>query len=112
MAVFCCILQILRTRKRGFDYGFHHRVGPNVRGLYVFWLDTGACIYVGQSTNLGSRMRQHRMREDNPDLERYFAAFSQRIEVSYIALHGRSVAELLRLERKLIRVLRPFTNRR
>ena len=112
MAVFRCALHALRTRRRVFDYNFHNRVEPNASGLYVFWPDSGACLYVGQTTNIRRRMREHRTREDNPDLEEYFAAFGQRIEVSYIALRDRSVAELLRLEGKLIRVLRPFTNRR
>ena len=111
MAVFHCALRVLQTRRRVFDYNFHNRVGADVRGLYVFWLDSGACLYVGQTTDLRTRMRAHRTREHNPDLERYFAAFGQRIQVSYIALRDRSVAELERLERKLIRALRPRTNR-
>lgn len=111
MAVFRCALRVLQTRRRIFDYNFHNRVEPDVSGLYVFWLDSGACLYVGQTTDIRTRMRQHRTREHNIDLERYFAAFGQRIHVSYIALRDCSVDELLRLERKLIRALRPFTNR-
>ena len=111
MAVFRCAINVLRTRRRGFDYNFHNRVEPQTAGLYAFWLDTGACLYVGMSTNISQRMYQHRMNEHNPDLENYFRAFSRRIEVSYIALRDRSAADLRRLEDKMIITLRPITNK-
>lgn len=111
MAAVTCALNVLQTRKQGFDYNFHNRVEPDTGGLYAFWLDSGACLYVGMSTNISQRMYQHRMQEHNPDLDSYFRAFSRRIEVSYIALRDRSAADLRRMENKLISALRPITNK-
>lgn len=111
MTVFNCAVNVLQTRKQGFDYNFHNRVAPESSGLYAFWLDSGACLYVGMSTNISQRMYQHRMQEHNPFLESYFRAFSRRIEVSYITLRDRSAADLRQLEDKLISVLRPLTNK-
>ena len=110
MAAYACAINALRTRRQGFDYNFHNRT-PDVGGLYAFWLDAGACLYVGMSTNISNRMYQHRMNEHNADLENYFKAFSQRIQVSYIALSDRSAADLRNLEDKLITALRPITNK-
>lgn len=110
MAVFRCAINVLRTRRRGFDYNFHNRVEPQTAGLYAFWLDTGACLYVGESQDISRRMYQHRFYEHNLKLMRYFKAFPQRIEVSYYTLQGSSPADRRQLERRLIDALRAFTN--
>ena len=111
MAILRCAINALKSQRRGFDYNFHNRVESGAGGLYAFWLDSGACLYVGMSTNLSERMYQHRMNEHNSELEQYFRAFSQSVQVSYIALRERSSAELRALEDKLISVLRPITNK-
>lgn len=110
MAVFRCAINVLRTHKQGFDYNFHNRVEPGTAGLYAFWLDTGACLYVGESEDIGRRMYQHRFAQHNPDLRRFLKAFAQRIEVSYYTLQGSSQADRRQLERRLIDALRAFTN--
>lgn len=110
MAMLCGAVNALRTRRQGFDYNFHNRVEPGSGGLYAFWLDTGACLYVGLSSDLGRRIYQHRMNEHNPRLKSYFHSFARRIEVSYVVLPEHSAADLRRLETKLIRTLRPLTN--
>jgi excinuclease UvrABC nuclease subunit len=110
MAVFCCALNVLRSRRRGFDYNFHNRFEKGVSGLYAFWLDSGACLYVGESGDIGSRMYQHRLSEHNSALQRYFKAFSRQIEVSYFILIDSTGADRRRLEQRLIVSLRPFTN--
>ena len=78
-------------------------------GLYAFWLDTGACLYVGQSKDIKQRIYQHRHRETNGTLERYFHAFSRQIQVSYTELQDDN--NVNELERKAIRALRPHTNK-
>ena len=111
MAVLRCAANTLKTRRQGFDYNFHHRVADGAGGLYAFWLNAGACLYVGQSRDLSRRLYQHRMNEHNSDLEGYFRAFSQQIEVSYFALPNPGEADLKRLEDRLIETLRPITNK-
>lgn len=111
MAVLRCAVNTLKTRRQGFDYNFHHRVNSGAGGLYAFWLKAGACLYVGQSRDLSRRLYQHRMNEHNADLEQYFRAFSQQIEVSYFALPNPDAADLPRLENRLIETLRPITNK-
>lgn len=78
--------------------------------MYAFWLDTGACLYVGETGDISRRMYQHRMNEHNPKLDDYFRAFQHRVEVSYVALSQSTASQRRRLERRLIAVLRPFTN--
>ena len=110
MAVFRCAVSVLRTRKQGFDYNFHHRASRS-GGLYAFWLDAGACLYVGESNNISRRMSDHRFREHNDELEEYFIAYPQQIQVSYVALPSLSRGDRLRLEDKLKITLRPLTNK-
>ena len=110
VAVLKCVINVLRSQRLAFDYNFHNSVEAGVAGLYAFWLDSGACLYIGMSTNIKQRMYQHRLNEHNSNLESYFKAFAQRIEVSYIALHNRSGTDLRNLEKNLINVLRPLTN--
>ena len=100
---------ILRLRRGPFTYNYHNRISKDMSGLYAFWL-RGRCLYVGKSIDISRRMYQHRMTEHNPKLERYFSAFAQEIEVSYISLMDKSETEILRLENKMIRILRPATN--
>ncbi len=111
MGTLQCAVSVLRSRRKGFDYNFHNRVEAGTAGIYAFWLESGACLYVGQSVNLGRRMYQHRMNEHNTELERFFRAFAQQVEVSYISLKHCSESELRRLEIKVISILRPLTNR-
>lgn len=107
----CQAIGALRARRHGFDYNFHNRVADQESGLYAFWLSGGACLYVGMSTNIAGRLRQHRMQEHNLDLARYFNAFGREVEVSYAPLSGRSSAELRYAERRAIKKLRPLTNK-
>ena len=110
MAVFRCAVRVLRTQRQGFDYNFHNRITGGTSGLYAFWLDTGACLYVGETGDISRRMYQHRMSEHNPKLDDYFRAFQHQIEVSYAPLSQRTAAQRRHLERRLIAVLRPITN--
>ena len=111
MVVFRCAVNILRNRRHGFHYNFHH-LAPKVEGLYAFWLNTGACVYVGESGDISQRMYEHRMGKHNEDVERYFKAFARQIEVSYYVLQNSTGDDRRDLETRLIRALRPFTNRR
>lgn len=96
-------------KRRAFHYGFHNRIRGGLIGLYVFWVGK-ACLYVGKSTNISQRLYQHRMQEHNPHLERYFRAFANLIEVSYISQEECQSADLLSLEGSIVRTLRPITN--
>lgn len=108
MAILVCILAALRCRQGPFTFGFHAAVDA-VQGLYAFWLG-GKCLYVGESNNLRNRLYQHRMREHNPKLERYFNAYPRDIKASYVALSNHAAHERRALERQAIRYLRPATN--
>ena len=110
MNIFRCALRTLRTRREGFRYGFHSQFASDAKGLYAFWLAGGACLYVGKG-NIRQRMYNHRMREHNGDLDRFFSAFERDIEVSYVRLDECSDLELRDLERNAIRTLRPVTNK-
>ena len=109
MAVFRCIIDTLKGQRNTFDYNYHDRVERHLTGLYAFWLVDGACLYVGKG-NIHQRVRDHRTAEHNSTLERYFKAFSQRIEVSIVPLQNRSETEIEEFERRAIRFLRPVTN--
>ena len=108
--LFCCVLSALRTRREGFDYTYHDRVSPGLAGLYTFWLDDGACLYVGKSTDISVRLRRHKTREDNPQLKRWFRSFPFDIQVSYVGQLGESGEEITSLERRAVHALRPLTN--
>lgn len=105
-----CVLGTLRTRREGFDYTYHDRVSPGLTGLYAFWLDDGACLYVGKSTNISNRLRRHKTREDNDRLKQWFNSFPFDIQVSYIGKSGEPGNEIASLEERAIHVLRPLTN--
>lgn len=107
--IVACVLKVLRSRRRPFTYTYHKQVSSRTQGIYAFWLRR-RCLYVGISEDIQRRMYQHRMNEHNLRLERYFGAFSQEIEVSYIALSSIPYAKLRRLERKVISILRAATN--
>ena len=108
---FCCVVKVLRNHREQFHYAFADRIAPNLAGLYVFWLESGACLYVGRSINLRRRLREHKLQEDNPELQRWFRCFSRAIQVSYI---GRPINQfgdaIATLEQRAIRALRPLTN--
>ena len=110
MKVVCCAVHFLRTHQQGFDYGFHYRLEPGLRGLYAFWLSGGACLYVGMTTNMRTRIGTHRTNTHNSGLQRYFDAFHGEIMVSYISLPEYSESELLAMEDKAKAKLRPFNN--
>ena len=105
-----CVICALKTRRSPFTYNCHYRVGSGKGGLYAFWCNR-SCLYVGMSGDIARRIYQHRMTEHNPMLERFFGAFAQEIELSYVALNDISGTELRRLERKTIRILRPIANK-
>ena len=106
----CCVVQALRTNKEGFDYAYHERLERGVGGVYAFWLSSGACLYVGESRKLSERMYQHRMQETNKRLDGYFHRFGRKVEVSYRTLPEASKSDLLRIEKKVICILKPLTN--
>lgn len=91
-----------------FDYDYHNRVG-DVNGVYSFWLN-GCCLYVGESANIGQRLRQHRTQQVNIRLAEYMLAFSDRIEVSYVEIKGATKAERDVFEEALIKRMNPKTN--
>ena len=100
----------LRDRRRPFTHGFDARIGRETRGPYAFWLNS-ACLYIGMSISIRRRIYQHRKQEHNEKLERYFKAFWQNIEASFVPLAGKSESELRDAERAAIRVLRPRANK-
>lgn len=104
-----CILQTLRAKRQPFTYRLHSTVGGRVSGVYAFWLGR-ACLYVGKSTDIGTRLYQHRMSEHNPKLQRYFHAWPRSIETSYAPLGDPSPRDLDRAEREAILHLRPRAN--
>lgn len=109
MAVIACIINALLTQRRPFTYNSHTLVGA-VRGIYAFWLDRSACLYVGKSEHIGSRLYQHRMQGHNEHLQRYFHAWPTDIEMSYVALSDHTPQEIGSFEQQAIALLRPITN--
>ena len=105
------VLAVLRGRREEFHYTFADQVAAGLMGLYAFWLESGACLYVGQSIDIRRRLRDHKLREDNATLERWFRAFAREIQVSYVGkprhLTGSVIASL---EERAIHALRPLTN--
>ena len=106
----CCVLGVLRSRREGFDYTYHDRVSPGLAGLYAFWLDDGACLYVGKSSDISGRLRQHKTREDNYELKRWFHSFPLDIQVSYVGQLGEPGDDIASLEEQVIHMLRPLAN--
>lgn len=104
----CCVVQALRCNRRRFDYNCHNRA-PLASGLYAFWVDK-ACLYVGKSINLRTRLYQHRMQEHNSTLKRYLKAFAQQVEVSLATPAECKGVDPMALEGQLIRILRPISN--
>ena len=109
MAVIACIINALLSQRRPFAYNSHTLVGA-IRGVYAFWLDRSACLYVGKSEHIGLRLYQHRMQEHNERLQRYFHAWPTDIEMSYIALNDHTSGEIASFEQQAITLLRPIAN--
>lgn len=70
------------------------------RWVYELWADADLCLYVGQTTDLPRRMREHQTGQP-------FWSMVTRIEVTRCA-----AAEVDALEARRIRELRPANNRR
>ena len=104
------VIEVLRSQRNRFGYNSHTRADADVRGLYAFWLGSGLCLYVGQTTDIKGRMYRHFMQEHSHCLIRYFRAFPQEIEMSYITLDGWSAAKLRRYEQETKRILRAVCN--
>lgn len=102
-------IETLKVEREPFDYCFHNRVKQGQPGLYAFWLQAGACLYVGQSKDISRRLYQHRMHEHNPRLEKFFTTFPKDIQVSYVVL-GNGRTRLRKIEELAIHRLRPLTN--
>lgn len=109
MAAIDRIVMALKTQRRPFTYRSHTLIGA-VSGVYAFWIDHGACLYVGKSERIGSRLRQHRLQEHNECLRRYFHAWPADIEMSYIALNEHTPQEVALFEQQAITLLRPIAN--
>ena len=103
-----CVADLLTSRRWPFSYGFHNRVKGQT-GLYAFWTGN-ACLYVGKSEDIGTRLYHHRMQEHNPRLNQYFRAFAQDITISYVSKEDCQEFNLLSLEGTLIKELHPLTN--
>lgn len=108
MVLIACIVNALRAGQRPFTFRFHATVAA-AQGLYAFWLN-GKCLYVGESLNLSNRLYQHRMREHNRKLQRYFDVYPKDIQASYVVLDDRSNQDRFALEREAILRLRPTAN--
>ena len=89
-----------------FSHAFQAEIPWDVRGLYAFWLRSH-CLYVGMSTRLHDRLREHRHREHNQLLQRYFRAFYGEIDASFVSLPESDEADLRLLEKRAIQALRP-----
>ena len=79
-------------------------------GLYCFWV-RGTCLYVGMSTNLKRRLKEHCEAEDNERLSEYFEAYGAEID-AVIVYRDAPEARLRELESDAIKKLRPLANRR
>ena len=93
----------------GFGRQFHENV-DEVQGLYAFWV-RGACLYVGMSMNLKSRMQQHCEMETNPKIIENYDAYGGEIDVSLLYLEGYCEEQLRILESEAIRKFNPIANR-
>lgn len=106
----CCAVRVLRGQRQRFTYNCHKRIPEGIGGLYAFWLDSGACLYIGKSTNLSQRLYQHRMQEHNNRLDGFLRSFAQQIYVSHVTAFDCEGEDLQPLEKHIIRVFRPLTN--
>ena len=108
---FPCVIDRLKSRRETFDFNYHQRVQQGLAGLYAFWLGTGACLYVGRSRDIRTRIYQHRTNEGNEELDSYFKAFVSWIDVSYIGCRDEMGARLEAMEDQAIQFLQPLTNK-
>jgi excinuclease UvrABC nuclease subunit len=91
---------------------------PTKHGIYAFGVEHAVCglivendiCYVGQATNLRRRLNQHApWSETNPGLDDFMKSRKKDIRVWYTSDLPRS--NLDKVERKLIRSLKPIYNR-
>ena len=101
------IVARLSHDKTGFGYLSYENV-DELSGLYCFWV-RDKCLYVGISTNLKRRLKQHCEGEDNKLLAEHFKAYGNEIKVS-IVYEDTTEQNLRRLESDAIRELRPIAN--
>lgn len=87
------------------------KIPSDMRGVYGFWHQpTGKCLYIGQAKkqSIKSRLKQHWYRSHNAELHRWIVAFGQHIEICYLPADN---AKIHKIEKRLIKALRPETNR-
>lgn len=87
-------------------------MNDEARGVYAFWYEvTGRCLYVGkaQRQSIHSRLRQHWGKERNPELALWMKNFGNKITFCYFSVEN--VAHIDRLEKRLIHLLNPETNK-
>lgn len=103
------IISRLTDPKLPFGHLFYERVDEE-SGLYCFWL-RGRCLYVGISTNLRRRLREHCEAENNPILAKHFRVYPGEIMAVIAYEHGASEPHLRRLESYAISNMKPIANR-
>ena len=103
------IVERLSTKNMGFGYMAYANV-DEMGGLYSFWVrDT--CLYVGESTNLKRRLKEHCEFEENPILKENFDAYSDEIMMVIAYEENAGVDELKKLESEAIKKMHPIANR-
>lgn len=101
-------VKMLSGRRSGFGRLFYESIDESP-GLYCFWT-RNTCLYVGMSTNLKRRMKQHCEAETNPQLAEYFDVYNGEIEACVVYENvGEEI--LRRMESYAIQCLHPLANR-
>lgn len=103
--------QVLLRGLRHFSLSAIHALPSREIGVYGIWYQNYCCIYIGSTIDQGVRTRlfQHWLGSHNPGLAQWILAFPQQLKFSYINIKPEKVEAV---EVRLIRELRPLTNRR
>ena len=107
-AVSDIIDRLSSENRAAFGYLFYDSI-DELPGLYCFWV-RGRCLYVGMSTNLKRRLKQHCESEDNERLADYFNTYNGEIVVSVVYKEGTTETSLRRLELEAIKAMNPIVN--
>lgn len=108
----CAVSEIVKQlSKNRMNFGYMIYVNiDELPGLYCFWV-RNVCLYVGMSSNLRRRLKQHCEAEDNPELIEHFDAYSNEIEMTIAYEEDADERRLRRLESEAIKKMSPIANR-
>ena len=80
-------------------------------GVYAFWNPyNGKCIYVGKAkeSSIRDRLKTHWKYSHNEELRLWIAAFHAKLDICYMTAEK---ADIDTLERRLIKMWKPETNK-